>query len=537
MPHIAHTRYADGVARSSRCHVERPLDDAVWARFRALLRRRPAGSGSPRSSARPTPSRRGRGSAGSSGRARRSTLAVRAPHALDVADARAADRAAIPAARVRRELDWLRAQGLDAALLLRRRLVHGRDVRRRSPRPGSPTAPRRRSRCRTAAAAWSTAPQPGLLPATHTLGMLARAVAPAGLRPCVLPRHGPARPPARARARARAACCSRVGGPPGDLDELSRRERAVNTMSFANSRAWSGTSRPAMKRSSTSCHPASSRANVARREQVEVGRVLLGRPAAQEGEPVLQPDTRSAPIRRAVRRAVSTRAASATTAAGSRRCSSSSPATTTSKLPSGRSSGCSTSAQRSRCRASRPRRAPPGRRRPRRRRCPRRRPGSARRSGSRGRGRAAPGRRPGARTARPARHRRTRSPEAVARDGAPGTARSSCSRRLKALILRRPLDLALVTTAADPEAPPEEGRLRVSSDIRATRTSFLARPPLRTLLRRLVLDRSSPDDRRLRPRAGPLPRARVPRGSTTSTSCRSGASRGRPRSSGSRSSR
>jgi exopolysaccharide biosynthesis polyprenyl glycosylphosphotransferase len=43
-----------------------------------------------------------------------------------------------------------------------------------------------------------------------------------------------------------------------------------------------------------------------------------------------------------------------------------------------------------------------------------------------------------------------------------------------------------VTTAADPEAPPEQDRTRVSSDIRATRTSFLARPPLRTLLRRLA---------------------------------------------------
>ena len=43
-----------------------------------------------------------------------------------------------------------------------------------------------------------------------------------------------------------------------------------------------------------------------------------------------------------------------------------------------------------------------------------------------------------------------------------------------------------MTTAADPEAPPEQDRPRVSTDIRATRTSFLARPPLRTLLRRLA---------------------------------------------------
>ena len=43
-----------------------------------------------------------------------------------------------------------------------------------------------------------------------------------------------------------------------------------------------------------------------------------------------------------------------------------------------------------------------------------------------------------------------------------------------------------MTTAADPEAPPDQDRPRVSSDIRATRTSFLARPPLRALLRRLA---------------------------------------------------
>ena len=48
------------------------------------------------------------------------------------------------------------------------------------------------------------------------------------------------------------------------------------------------------------------------------------------------------------------------------------------------------------------------------------------------------------------------------------------------------LESTLVTTAADPEAPPDQDRPRVSSDIRATRTSFLARPPLRALLRRLA---------------------------------------------------
>src|SRR5512132_1185768 len=40
--------------------------------------------------------------------------------------------------------------------------------------------------------------------------------------------------------------------------------------------------------------------------------------------------------------------------------------------------------------------------------------------------------------------------------------------------------------SADPEAPPEQERTPVASDIRATRTTILARPSLRTLARRLA---------------------------------------------------
>jgi exopolysaccharide biosynthesis polyprenyl glycosylphosphotransferase len=43
-----------------------------------------------------------------------------------------------------------------------------------------------------------------------------------------------------------------------------------------------------------------------------------------------------------------------------------------------------------------------------------------------------------------------------------------------------------VTTTADPEAPPEQESPPVAADMRATRTSILARPPLRALLRRLA---------------------------------------------------
>jgi exopolysaccharide biosynthesis polyprenyl glycosylphosphotransferase len=43
-----------------------------------------------------------------------------------------------------------------------------------------------------------------------------------------------------------------------------------------------------------------------------------------------------------------------------------------------------------------------------------------------------------------------------------------------------------VTTTADPEAPPEQESPPVAADMRSTRTSILARPPLRALLRRLA---------------------------------------------------
>jgi len=43
-----------------------------------------------------------------------------------------------------------------------------------------------------------------------------------------------------------------------------------------------------------------------------------------------------------------------------------------------------------------------------------------------------------------------------------------------------------VTTTADPEAPPEQESQPVAADIRASRSSFLARPPVRALARRLA---------------------------------------------------
>ena len=77
-------------------------------------------------------------------------------------------------------------------------------------------------------------------------------------------------------------------------------------------------------------------------------------------------------------------------------------------------------------------------------------------------------------------------PDEVGRTGVPMMLPVALLEVLQGASLYAGLESALVTTVADPEAPPEQDRPRGSSDIRATRTSFLARPPLRTLLRRLA---------------------------------------------------
>ena len=115
------------------CHVERPLDDEVWDRYRALIERRPGGF--PIASLMRPPAEGEDESlfvvAGArGGRAR----ALRPPHPLDVADARTADRAR-PRSRGAPRGRLAARAGARAALLLRRRLVHRRRRDRRGRRP------------------------------------------------------------------------------------------------------------------------------------------------------------------------------------------------------------------------------------------------------------------------------------------------------------------------------------------------------------------------------------------------------------------
>ena len=93
------------------CHVERPLDDRVWERYRRLLRRRPGGF---QIASLMRPPADGEDGALFVERAREAAGArpVRPPHALDLADPRAADRRR-PGRGGAAGGRWLREQGLE----------------------------------------------------------------------------------------------------------------------------------------------------------------------------------------------------------------------------------------------------------------------------------------------------------------------------------------------------------------------------------------------------------------------------------------
>ena len=199
------------------CHVERPLDDAVWAAFERLLERRPGGLRRHAAAAAARRRRRGRGASGSSARAARPQLAPLGHHTHwgGPTQARPAGRRRCGRGRARaRPSGSARAASSRATSAAAAGTSTSRSPRR-SPRSATSTARRRRSGSRTSP---TDAPRLQLaaprrlrlpsgaslleLPATHSLGMLGR-----GLlrlrrpRAPALPRLGARRPPARARAR------------------------------------------------------------------------------------------------------------------------------------------------------------------------------------------------------------------------------------------------------------------------------------------------------------------------------------------------
>ncbi|MGH2973223.1 MAG: hypothetical protein ACRDNM_06580 [Gaiellaceae bacterium] len=154
------------------CHVERPLDDAAWARFDRLQHRRPGGF-DVIALLRPPDAEFGEAEAPWLERAR--AAAGRAPiglHTHWTSPTHARPTGGDPAARVRREAEWMRERGLEPRYFCGGGWYTDEDVRATvaelglvdcTSRTGEPTA--------------------ATLPTTHSLGALARAV----LRP--LPRY------------------------------------------------------------------------------------------------------------------------------------------------------------------------------------------------------------------------------------------------------------------------------------------------------------------------------------------------------------
>jgi hypothetical protein len=147
------------------CHVERPLDDVAWTRFDRLQRRRPGGFDVIALLRPPDPDF---GEPEERWLERARAAAARAPlglHTHWTSPTHARPVHGDPAARVRKETEWMRERGLDPRYFCGGGWYSDGDVRAAvaelglvdcTPRTGEPAA--------------------GVLPTTHSLGALARAL-------------------------------------------------------------------------------------------------------------------------------------------------------------------------------------------------------------------------------------------------------------------------------------------------------------------------------------------------------------------------
>lgn len=154
------------------CHVEQPLHDATWRRFDELQRRRPGGF-DVIALIRPPDAAHGEDEERWLVRAREA--AARGPlglHTHWTSPTHARPTGGEPAERVRREVEWLRERGLEPRYFCGGGWYTDADVQRTVRELGLVDCTIRGGE-----------PEPGLLPTTHSIGKLARAV----LRP--LPRY------------------------------------------------------------------------------------------------------------------------------------------------------------------------------------------------------------------------------------------------------------------------------------------------------------------------------------------------------------
>jgi hypothetical protein len=156
------------------CHVERLLDDDVWARLRRLLDD-PPGAFRIAALVRPPDEQHGEDEQRWLERARSLDVPL-GLHTHWTSPSHARPTSGDPAARVRRELEWLRARDLEPRFFVGGGWYTDSDVRavvaeERLTDLTATTFPPSYGGGRVV-----DGPGPGLLPATHTIGMLARAV-------------------------------------------------------------------------------------------------------------------------------------------------------------------------------------------------------------------------------------------------------------------------------------------------------------------------------------------------------------------------
>ena len=154
-----------GPAAVVSCHVERPLDDEAWERFDAFQRSRPGGF-DVIALIRPPDAAHGEAEEPWLERAR--AAAARAPFGLHThwtSPTHARPTGGDPAARVREEAAWLRARGLEAAFFCGGGWYTDDAVAGAVRELGLVDCTVRGGE-----------PAPGILPTTHSLGRLARAV-------------------------------------------------------------------------------------------------------------------------------------------------------------------------------------------------------------------------------------------------------------------------------------------------------------------------------------------------------------------------
>ena len=154
-----------GPAAVVSCHVERPLDDDAWRRFDALQRKRPGGF-DVIALIRPPDLAHGEDEERWLERAR--AAAARAPFGLHThwtSPTHARPTGGDPAGRVREEVAWLNERGFQPAFFCGGGWYTDEDVQATVRELGLVDCTVR-----------GAGPSPGVLPTTHSLGRLARAV-------------------------------------------------------------------------------------------------------------------------------------------------------------------------------------------------------------------------------------------------------------------------------------------------------------------------------------------------------------------------